>query len=61
MEIQFNQADFDMAAEMINSTDWDSLLFEDIHTSWKNWNSKFMEIMHSCTPQGVPKSKKSLT
>ena len=40
---------------MINSTDWDSLLSEDIHSSWKNWHSKFMEIMHSCTPQGVPK------
>ena len=57
---KYDQADFDLAAEMINNTDWDSLLSDNIHSSWKNWHTRFMEIMHSCIPQVTAKPKKSL-
>ena len=57
---RYNQADFDLAAEMINNTDWDSLLSDSVDISWKNWQSKYMEIMHNCIPQVTAKSKKSL-
>ena len=57
---RYSWADFDLAAEMINNTDWDSLLSDNINTSWKSWHSKFMEIMHNCIPQVTAKSKNSL-
>ena len=57
----YNQADFDLAAEMINNTDWDSLLSDNINVSWNNWQSKFMEIVHICIPHVSVKSKKSFS
>jgi hypothetical protein len=56
---RYNQADFGLAAEMINTTDWDSLLSDKVDISWNNWQSKFMEIMHNCIPQVSVKTKKS--
>ena len=44
----------------LNNTDWDSLLTDSTNSSWKNWHSMFMEIMHNSIPQVTAKSKKSL-
>lgn len=33
---RYSQADFNLAAEMINNTDWDSLLSSNVDTCWKN-------------------------
>ena len=57
---RYSQADFKKASELISSTDWDSLITDNIHSSWTNWHSKFMEIMCCCIPQVVAKSKKTL-
>ena len=57
---KYNQADFNQAAEMINDTDWNSILSEDINLSWNKWHSRFMEIMHACIPRVTAKSKKTL-
>ena len=57
---RYSQADFKKASELISSTDWDSLITDNIHSSWTNWHGKFMEIMCCCIPQVVAKSKKTL-
>lgn len=42
-------ADFGKASELIEATDWDSLLNADVNSSLKLWASKFMSIMEKCT------------
>ena len=55
----YNQADFNLAAEMINNTDWDSLLSSNANTCWKNWHSKVIEIMHSYILKYLINTKKT--
>ena len=53
---RYNQADFDLAAEMINTTYQLGLLTKfkltiSTPVAWENWHSKFMEIMQNCIPR----------
>ena len=48
----YKHADFTKACDLIRITDWDSLLHEnDIDTSTRNWQKRFLEIMSECIPQ----------
>ena len=57
---RYDHADFEKAAELINTTNWDPLLTDNMQSSLKNWQTKFMEIMHSCIPQVIAKPRNSL-
>jgi len=47
----YKHADFTKACELIDDTDWDSLLLEDdINVSTLNWHRQFLEIMSECIP-----------
>ena len=51
-------ADFVKARNLIDQTDWDSLLSKDVNTSACMWQSKFLEIMELCIPRVMlPKRK----
>ena len=47
----YKHADWHKACELIEDTNWDSLLADDVNTSWENWMKCFMEIMVECIPQ----------
>ena len=57
---RYDHADFEKAAELINTTNWDPLLTDNMQSSLKNWQTKFMEIMHSCIRQVIAKPRNSL-
>ena len=49
---RYDSADFNRANQLIDQTDWDSILTDDdIDLATQNWTNKFMEIMHACIPQ----------
>ena len=39
---RYDHADFEKAAELINTTNWDPLLTDNMQSSLKNWQTKFM-------------------
>ena len=51
---RYKHADWDKACDLINSTDWKSLLGQsNVNKSWSNWCNRFMQIMHECIPSGT--------
>ena len=49
---RYDSADFNRANQLINQTDWDSILDKgDIDLATQNWTNKFLEIMRACIPQ----------
>ena len=58
---RYSHADFDRACELIEATDWDSLISSnDIDTCWANWSKRFLQIMEDCIPQSVVRSRRNL-
>ena len=58
---RYSFADFERACELIDDTDWVSLLpQDDIDTAAVNWHTRFLEIMHLCIPQQTLRKKKNL-
>ena len=47
----YKNADFIKACDLIHTTNWDSLLSDNIDLSTENWTKKFLEIMEECIPQ----------
>ena len=45
---------------MINDTDWDRLLTDDINESLGNWQAKFMGIIEDCVPKKVLPKRRNL-
>ena len=41
----YKHSDWRKACHLIESTNWDSLLVDDVSISWENWMNRFMEIM----------------
>ena len=50
---KYAQADFTKACRLIEDTNWDALLGDDINDSLYNWQTKFMEIIGECIPKMV--------
>ena len=51
---RYSLADWDRACELIEATDWNSLLdHSDINVSWNKWKSAFMNIMEECIPKAT--------
>jgi len=57
---KYAQADFGKACEMIDDTDWDRLLTDDINESLGNWQAKFMGIIEDCVPKKVLPKRRNL-
>ena len=56
--LRYRNADFRMACQMIDETDWESLLpEEDINLAATNWHNKFLDIMSACFPQQTLKRR----
>ena len=57
----YNESNFEEASNLINATDWGSLMnTEDINSSTQNWSTKFLEIMAKCIPQKVVNRRKNV-
>ena len=56
----YKHADWNKAHELIEGTNWDSLLVDDVNTSWENWMKHFMEIMNECIPQRLLPNRHNL-
>ena len=57
---KYAQADFGKACEMIDDTDWDRLLTDNINESLGNWQAKFMGIIEDCVPKKVLPKQRNL-
>ena len=56
----YAQADFNQARQLIDQTDWHSLLSESVSVSMCAWQTKFLEIMDQCIPRIILAKKKNL-
>ena len=56
----YNHADWTRAQELIEETEWSSLITDDINVSWDNWQQHFVEIMKQCIPQKVLPPRRNL-
>ena len=45
---------------LIDSTDWDALMSEDVSKSWSNWCQQFLSIMEDCIPKRTLPKRKNL-
>ena len=57
---KYAQADFGKACEMIDDTDWDRLLTDNINESLGNWQAKFIGIIEDCVPKKVLPKQRNL-
>ena len=56
----YKHADWHKAHELIEGTNWDSLLVDDVNISWENWMKHFLEIMAECIPQRLLPNRRNL-
>ena len=47
----YKHADWRKARRLIQDTDWNSLITDDINVSWHNWQKHYLEIMKRCIPK----------
>ena len=47
----YKHADWRKARRLIQDTDWNSLITDDINVSWHNWQKHFLEIMKRWIPK----------
>ena len=54
----YKNANFPKARELIQATNWEAVLSDDVDISTELWIKKFLEIMEECIPrQNLPKKK----
>ena len=52
---KYSHADFDAITDCLDTVDWNSLLMDDVDTSWSNWKTCFLHIMDLCIPSSTVK------
>ena len=57
---RYNQANWELANDLINCFDWNSLLSDNINETWTNWSQKFLSIMNECIPKKKLPNRKNL-
>ena len=57
---RYSLANFELACDMLDNTDWDGIFTDNVNSSWENWRARFMQIMVQCIPQLTLGSKKNL-
>ena len=53
-------ADFNRAAELLDTVDWTSLLPDNVDAFWSAWKTYFLQIMEICIPNAMVKTKKKI-
>ena len=56
----YTLADYNQAKDLIDETDWDGLLSDDINVSLTLWQERFLSIMDQCIPKVTLSKKKKL-
>ena len=57
---RYAHADFQKACQLIDSTDWDSILYHDVDQSILQWNNCFLNIMEQCIPKATLGRRRNL-
>ena len=57
---RYNHANWEGACELINDFDWDSIVSDDVNSSWMKWQHQFLSIMEQCIPQRSLPPRKNL-
>ena len=57
---RYAHADFQKACQLIDSTDWDSILCHDVDQSILQWNNCFLNIMEQCIPKATLGRRRNL-
>ena len=57
---RYSLADFDRAAEMLESIEWNTLLPSEADSYWKAWKTYFLQIMELCVPHAIVKPKSNV-
>ena len=58
---RYSLADFDRAAELLETVEWVSLLPTDnVDSYWSTWKTYFLQIMEICIPHAVTKTKSNV-
>ena len=57
---RYSHANFELACELLDTTDWDCIFTGDVNSSWINWQMRFLHIMEQCIPQVILRSRKNL-
>ena len=50
----------DEITELLEEVDWDSLMLDNVDSSWAAWKRCFLDIMNQRIPQDTIKTNKSL-
>ena len=56
---KYSLADFEKAAQLIDDTDWDELITNDVSQSFVRWQERFLDIMRECIPMTIVKKKET--
>ena len=56
---RYSSADWDRAAEMLDSIEWDNLLPDAVDQYWSTWKHYFLQVMEICIPHAVAKTKRN--
>ena len=57
---RYNQADFDQATELLETTEWDLTIPQeccDVDAYWLAWKNYFMQVVQMCVPRATVKVK----
>ena len=46
-------ADFDRAAELLDTIEWTNLLPDNVDAFWSAWKTYFLQIMETCIPNAI--------
>ena len=57
---RYAHADFQRACQLIDSTDWESILCHDVDQSILQWNNCFLNIMEQCIPKAILGRRRNL-
>ena len=47
---RYSLANFELACDMLDDTDWECIFTDNVKSSWENWRACFMQIMDLCIP-----------
>ena len=53
-------ADFDRAAELLDTTEWEEILPDDVESYWAAFKSYFLQVMEMCIPHAMIKFTKNV-
>ncbi len=57
---RYGHADFGRACSLLDSTDWDQVILDDVDAAWGNIQKKFLDIMEQCIPKGTLCGRRNL-